>query len=63
MFCLFIFSFILAEKARKYVTLSPEERKQRIAQIYSKVFNCEEALYVSKSFCFSFYFVHVYKYI
>lgn len=38
-----LMGFILAEKARKYVELSREERKQRIAQIYSKVFNCEEA--------------------
>lgn len=40
-----LMGFILAEKARKLAELTREERKQRIAQIYSKVFNSEEALY------------------
>lgn len=40
-----LMGFILAEKARKLAELTREERKQQIAQIYSKVFNSEEALY------------------
>ncbi|XP_046568745.1 LOW QUALITY PROTEIN: amine oxidase [flavin-containing]-like [Haliotis rubra] len=40
-----LMGFILADKARRYVELTPEERKSRIAHLYSKVFQTDEALH------------------
>uniref|UniRef100_UPI00358FFB94 amine oxidase [flavin-containing]-like n=1 Tax=Myxine glutinosa TaxID=7769 RepID=UPI00358FFB94 len=39
-----IIGFITAHKARKHCNVSKEERKRRICEIYSKVFDSEEAL-------------------
>ncbi|XP_041355941.1 amine oxidase [flavin-containing]-like isoform X2 [Gigantopelta aegis] len=39
-----IMGFILADKARKYCDLTKEERKKRISELYSKVFQTDEAL-------------------
>ncbi|XP_048246549.1 amine oxidase [flavin-containing]-like isoform X2 [Haliotis rufescens] len=40
-----LMGFILADKARRYVELTPDERKSRIAHLYSKVFQTDEALH------------------
>ena len=39
--------FILADRARKYVTLSKEERREKICKLYSRVFQTDEALRVN----------------
>ncbi|KAJ8256178.1 hypothetical protein COCON_G00200420 [Conger conger] len=50
-----IMGFILARKARKLAGLTKEERKRRIAEIYSRVLGSEEALhpvhYEEKNWC------------
>ncbi|KAK6195720.1 hypothetical protein SNE40_001088 [Patella caerulea] len=40
-----LMGFILADKARKYITMTKEQRKIKIAQLYAKVFECEEGLH------------------
>ncbi|ESO92745.1 hypothetical protein LOTGIDRAFT_190244 [Lottia gigantea] len=40
-----LMGFILADKARKYIDMTREERKNKIAQLYAKVFECEEGLH------------------
>jgi len=42
-----VFRFILADKARSLSVLSKEERKRRIGELYSKVFQSEKAKHVS----------------
>ena len=41
-----VFRFILADKARSLSVLSKEERKRRIGELYSKVFQSEKAKHV-----------------
>ncbi|XP_048745528.2 amine oxidase [flavin-containing]-like [Ostrea edulis] len=40
-----LMGFILADRARSYVTMTKEERKERICQMYAKVFQSDEALH------------------
>ncbi|XP_050391107.1 amine oxidase [flavin-containing], partial [Patella vulgata] len=40
-----LMGFILADKARKYIDMTKEQRKIKIAQLYAKVFECEEGLH------------------
>ncbi|OWF56714.1 amine oxidase [flavin-containing]-like [Mizuhopecten yessoensis] len=40
-----LMSFVLADKAKKLCNLTAEDRKQRISEMYSKVFKTEKALH------------------
>ncbi|XP_022288515.2 amine oxidase [flavin-containing] B-like [Crassostrea virginica] len=40
-----LMGFVLADKAKRFVSMTPEERKKSISQMYAKVFKSDEALH------------------
>eukprot|EP00105_Crassostrea_gigas_P030254 XP_011452496.1 PREDICTED: amine oxidase [flavin-containing] A isoform X1 [Crassostrea gigas] len=40
-----LMGFILADKAKRFVSMTPEEKKESICRLYAKVFKSDEALY------------------
>lgn len=38
--------FVLADKAKRFVAMTPEERKESTCRLYAKVFQSDEALHV-----------------
>lgn len=45
-FCSISWRFVLADKAKRFVAMTPEEKKESTCRLYAKVFQSDEALHV-----------------